>query len=327
MKKRRNTNQPQTGGVGHLESLQNARRLRAVAAKRGTARVSRLVCFATLVVVLAITCQLTIAEPRVHESVGGEALGVAPERSRGFAGTLPINPFRRQCAFEKTAVYDSALIRSLRIGDLIFVRAVEGEFLQSLITEFTSSPYTHVAVYVGDGWCISSEAYGISYEGELLHKFVDVMKVRGGLTKAQQSAIVAAAQSTLGRCYGYGTLFRFPFLSEHAAEIGGTAYVCSEHAALTLAAGGIDVTPASMPSPIPAPADIAHAENLVWIGSWNNGEPVPDARLNERHPLQGEPSKLARLMVRVIADPFSKNDEYYRSLADSEPPLRVATSK
>ena len=281
----------------------------------GPRRISRITLFATLIVICGHFGRALFVDTRNHFATAGDSLGSLAQISERLTKPLRLNPFRRECQLETTGVFDSELVSSLEVGDIILGRSAPGEFVNSLITEFTRSPYSHVTVYIGDGWTISATPHGISFEAAILDKFVDVMRVPGGLTAAQKEQIVASARTTLGQAYDYVSLFEFPFLRSRQGSEQRGAFICSELTAWSYRAVGIELTPAwANPGMVLAPADIAHSEKLVWLGSWNHGERVPDAHLNETHHLQEDPSNLARAIIRIIADPFSGRDEYYRSM-------------
>jgi uncharacterized protein YycO len=281
----------------------------------GPRKISRITLVATLIVLFGHFGQALLVDTLRHFAIAGDSLGSFAQISERLTKPLKLNPFRSECQLEMTGVFESELVSSLEVGDIILGRSAPGEFVNSLITEFTRSPYSHVTVYVGDGWTISATSHGISFEAAILDQFVDVMRVPGGLAEEQQRRIVASARSTLGQAYDYVSLFEFPFLRSRQGSERRGAFICSELTAWSYLAAGIDLTPAwANPGMVLAPADIAHSEKLVWLGSWNHGERVPDARLNEAHHLQGDPHDLARAIIRIIADPFSGRDEYYRSM-------------
>lgn len=232
------------------------------------------------------------------------------------------NPFKKKCVLRITHKYDTVQTKTMQKGDIVLCRAFGKKILPTLISEFTRSPYSHVEIYVGDGWSVSAEAVGVTLADHLNHEFVDVMRLRGGLTREQRAIVMEKAYQSLAQPYEYLLLFGFPFWGRKAAarRAANEGYICSENTAWCYKEAGIDLVPGKVES-IEAPADISHSDKLEWLGAWYKGEPAADAHHNDRHQLQGKPSCLARLMIRTIADPNSMRDEYYEALRKKQAEL------
>jgi hypothetical protein len=205
----------------------------------------------------------------------------------------------------------------LEPADIVLHRA-GGDFLGGLISAFTSSPYSHAELYAGDGWSISAEAKGISYvtcdRGGAA--FLDVVRLRGGLSDAQRLAILASATATLRFPYEYALLFGFPFLSRRAVlrRARNDAFICAEHVAWCYRQAGIVLVP-GRPESIITAADLA-ADTVEHVASWAQHRRVEDAVLNRHHPLQPRRSRLAEAVIARVANPHSSRDDEYRQLAD-----------
>ena len=212
--------------------------------------------------------------------------------------------------------YRSPLADRFQPADIVLHRA-GGDVLVGLIASFTSSPYSHAELYAGDGWSISAEARSISYVtcdrgGDA---FVDVVRAAGGLTPAQQEAILQRARATLDFPCEITLLFGFPFLSHRAAlrRARNDAFICAEHVAWCYRHAGIVLVP-GRPESIITSADLA-GDAVSYVGSWWRGRPVDDAHLNRRHAAQPPLSALAERLVATVANPRSTRDDHYRQLA------------
>ncbi|MCG3215815.1 MAG: hypothetical protein KAS63_03830 [Candidatus Heimdallarchaeota archaeon] len=197
--------------------------------------------------------------------------------------------------------YTNNLTDDLLKGDIILHRAT-GKFISSLISDFTDSPYSHAEIYIGDGWCVSAEAKGVTFSDKLNTKFVDVLRFKGGLPRDKRGIILEKAYQSLAKPYAFLKLLRFAFYygpKSVARRAGKVAYICSELTAWCYKLADIDLIP-ELPEDIEAPADIAKSEVLEWIGAWKDAEEVKDAELNVRHRIQGKHHWLARIVIKLI---------------------------
>ena len=76
-----------------------------------------------------------------------------------------LNPFRRRCVLRIKKVYDTEQTRAMQKGDVVLARAQAKKLLPHMISEFTRSPYSHVEIYIGDGWVVSAEGVGLVVVG------------------------------------------------------------------------------------------------------------------------------------------------------------------
>jgi hypothetical protein len=204
----------------------------------------------------------------------------------------------------------------LEKGDIILYRGQYSSFTSALIMEFTRSPYSHAEIYVGDGWSISAEAYGISLEDHCNTGFIDIMRVEGGLSREQRGVVLEKAYQSLAKPYEYLGLIGFPFGSEKAAarRSANQAYICSEVTAWCYKEAGFDLIK-NRPEAIEAPADLAKSPVLEWLGAWKAAKPFPAAVHKKFHPTQlDKKAGFAKWLVKNVADMWSERDEYYERL-------------
>lgn len=230
------------------------------------------------------------------------------------------NPFRRKCKLRVEAheYHNNELTAFLEKGDIILYRGEYKSFTSALIMEFTRSPYSHAEIYVGDGWSISAEAYGLSLEDHCNTGFIDIMRLEGGLSREQRGIVLEKAYQSLAKPYEYLGLIGFPFGSEKAAarRSANQAYICSEVTAWCYKEAGIDLIK-NRPEAIEAPADLAKSTKLQWLGAWRGAKPFPAAEHNKFHPTQlNKKAGFAKWLVKNVADLLSERDEYYERLRD-----------
>jgi len=141
------------------------------------------------------------------------------------------NPFKRKCKLRVEAheYHKNELTAFLQKGDIILYRGEFRSFTSALIMEFTRSPYSHAEIYVGDGWSVSAERYGISLEDHCITGLIDIMRLRAGLSEGQKGIVLERAYESLAKPYEYLGLIGFPFGSEAAAakRSANEAYICS----------------------------------------------------------------------------------------------------
>lgn len=229
------------------------------------------------------------------------------------------NPFRKKCKLRVAAheYRSNELTAFLEKGDIILYRGEYKSFTSALIMEFTRSPYSHVEIYIGDGWSISAEAYGISLEDHCNTAFIDIMRLKGGLSRETRGIVLEKAYQSLAKPYEYLGLIGFPFGSEKAAarRSANQAYICSEVTAWCYKEAGIDLID-NKPEAIEAPVDLSKSPKLQWLGSWRNAEKYPAAVHNKFHPLQlNKKAGFAKWLVKNVADLWSERDEYYERIA------------
>jgi hypothetical protein len=230
------------------------------------------------------------------------------------------NPFRKKCILRIPFTIEDDLTTALHPGDILLYRAHAHQLLGNLITTFTRSPYSHAEVYVGDGWSVDAAAIGLTLSMGMHSDFVDIFRLKGGLSDQQRRIVVGKAYQSLARPYDYFLLFNFPFFTPKMAgrRAANNAFICSENVAWCYHEAGIDLAGKGTPIAMEAPADIASSKLLDWLGFYDHARRIPDGARNERHRLQGKPNWLSRLIIKLIADPFSSRDEYYQQLRRSQ---------
>ena len=230
------------------------------------------------------------------------------------------NPFRKRCKLriEPDEYHDNEVTAFLEKGDVLLYRGEYASFTSALIMEFTRSPYSHVEVYMGDGWTVSAEAYGLTFQDHCNTAFIDIMRLKSGLTRQQRGIVMESAYRSLAKPYEYLGLIGFPFGGEKAAvrRSSNEAYICSEVVAWCYKEAGIDLVE-DRPEAIEAPADIAHSDLLQWLGSWREGRPFPEGEIHKFHSSQlNKEAGFARWLVNNVADLLSERDETYEQLRD-----------
>ena len=235
-----------------------------------------------------------------------------------YTMTFGWNPFRKRCKLriEPEEYYCSPLTRFLKKGDIILYRGDLRRFLAALIMEFTRSPYAHADIYIGEGWSISAEAYGLTLHDHCNTGFIDIMRLKGGLAGEARDIVLGKAYQSLTKPYEYLGFLGFPFGSQKAAakRSANEAYICSENVAWCYKKAGIDLIEGK-PESIEAPADLAHSDKLEWLGCWRMGNPVKDAAIHRFHSDQlNSKGRFAKWLVKNVADPLSQRDEHYRRI-------------
>ena len=148
--------------------------------------------------------------------------------------------------------------------------------------------------------------------------FIDIMRLKGGLSREQRGIVLEKAYQSLAKPYEYLGLIGFPFGSEKAAarRSANQAYICSEVTAWCYKEAGIDLIK-NKPEAIEAPADLAKSDQLQCLGAWRGGKPFATAEHNKLHRLQlNKKAGFAKWLVKNVADLLSERDEYYERLRD-----------
>lgn len=228
------------------------------------------------------------------------------------------NPFRSKCKYAPTRIHDNDITKNLLPGDIIFHRAMREDGIGVLTRLFTHSPYRHVEIYVRDGWAISAEWMGATYADKLNEKFVDVFRLKDGLTPQQLEKILSFLENNLGERYSIMQMFGFPFIFPRLAIwlTKHNAHNCSELTSLAYHSAGIDLV-YNWEESVEAPADIARSKKVEFIGSWCNALPVDDAQPNYIHPCQGVPKLFPRILMKIVAF-ISPKDEIYKKIAEQD---------
>ncbi len=227
---------------------------------------------------------------------------------------MAINLFKNKNKYKIDKIYDNQMTRKLEEGDIIVYRGPK-DILGSLIMEFTRSPYQHAETYIGEGWTVSSEDYGVTLSDAMQSSFIDVFRIKGGLSDLQKKKILVSAFRSLSKSYAYAALILFPFINKKKAlrKSADEAFICSEQVAFNYKEAGIDLVE-GRPEAIESPADLVHSDKIEFVGSWKNGVKVEDAKPSKRHPSQKDNHKFAKWIIKRIADPLSEWDEHYKEL-------------
>lgn len=222
---------------------------------------------------------------------------------------------------------DMDYYRFLEPGDIILCRfGGKKDFTGGVICEMTSSPYSHAEVHIRDGYDISAGTHGVTFiDGYKRNVFgrkgvigkthfggMDIVRLKGGLTREQRLIIQAKLMQALLLPYDYINLFCFAFLKNKSAirRAGNDAYVCSELVSWAYKNADIDLIK-SRPESIEAPCDIGRSDVLDYIGTFVKGEKVDGNYRNEFMNL--EYSVLSK-MVSNFMGLFTRRDEFYKGL-------------
>lgn len=183
--------------------------------------------------------------------------------------------------------FDDLRVRDLRAGDLLFYR--DGmDWFSRLISWGTSSPYSHVVVYLGGGWCVESDfsfwqwLLNPSYQDGV--RIIPLAKIRrrrgshdvfrsrfrlGSLRK--QALIMAHAgfrYDFFGLLWQAVVAFRWKFLARHTGVTVNhkTKYYCSELARMLFIKAGARFADDVLPEET-TPASEALRPDLRFIGN------------------------------------------------------------
>jgi len=234
---------------------------------------------------------------------------------RHIFSALTGEPLPRKDFPKRDWVPDNELSRTLQQGDVILVRA-GGEkkpaWTTGVITEFTSSPYTHSEVHLIDGYDVSAGGTGVTYvDIHEYENYVDVLRLKESLTREERLIIFAKAAQSVLKPYAYANLVFFPTMTKKAAirKSGNNAYMCSELVAWMYEEAGRPLI-GSKPTAITAPADIGYSKALQYIGTFHHGKKI-EAELNVYLP--GDNLKKGDRMANFLKK-ISTRDEFYDAL-------------
>jgi hypothetical protein len=237
-----------------------------------------------------------------------------------------IKEFFQKPILQITKKFDSPAIRELQKGDVILFRTLKQDLIGASIGLFTASPYSHVEIYIDDGWGIGATVNGVGFDCAVAGKdlfgnldSLDVLRYKGGLSEAQKQAVAYQALKQLAKPYDYAGLFTgFPWPSRKSfiARSSYRAFMCAEMADYCYSQAGLPLSP-NAPTVV-APADIACSSVLDYKFSIYGGELRTDKAevFNKVDPevQKGRWNKLARFIVERIFDPTSHRDEFYEHL-------------
>ena len=252
---------------------------------------------------------------------------MSPSRLFGWLVMRLVQLFDPPILKTKGVVYDNDATKRLKPGDILLWRGSKGDPLAAAIMLFTDSPYSHAELYMGGGWSIGAEVNGVGYNPAMGtgrnvsspgDAWVDVVRLKGGLSRSQERILLGEAEAQLDKPYGVvDGVLGFPWPGRRARVLRATyaSYGCSELVSYCYEHAGARLSPSE--PPYVAPADIGHAPNVEYLCSVY-GQRVLDKGhyFNKLDPeIQAEPwSKLAEFVVKDIVDPNSSRDEFYRRL-------------
>lgn len=238
---------------------------------------------------------------------------------------------RHPPVLEISRIYGTEATNFLQKGDVLLYRGAKNDIVAAGICLFTDSPYSHAEIYVRDGWSIGALEDGISYDdavgagkavGSSDTAWIDVFRYRGGLTTAQQDALIGDDQAQLGKPYGIlpGIIeFPFPQSWEFVPKSSYRAFGCSM--LVSFCYGKIGLPLATTPAPLQSPADVGHSPRLQYICSVYGGTLRMDKAqfVNRDDPevQAGRWNWLAQFIVGRIIDPLSSRTEFYKNLASA----------
>lgn len=209
------------------------------------------------------------------------------------------------------------LKKDLMTGDIVLYRfSKKDKFLEKAIAYMTSSPYTHAEIYLNDFYTVSSEPVGITYvdiEESSFSKVrpVDIFRIKGGLTREQRLIIESKIYKTLLRPYDYVKLLTFAFRKKDIVrKAGNESYICSEYVAWCYKNAGLDLIKAT-PESIESPADLGKSDILEYVGTYLQGNKIPEDYSNEFLP--GETEKIKKTVGKLLSK-LTMKDEYYKGL-------------
>lgn len=224
------------------------------------------------------------------------------------------NPFRKKAVTTINKIYDTELTKLLKPGDIVLFRADMGNLLSALICKYTYSCYSHVELYIGDGWCVGASLYGVKYDSRLGRNkgFVDIFRTRKPLTKLEKRVLIGKAHQSVGRPYDFSLLLAFPWITNRSLvrRSADLSFVCSE-----LAAWCFDE--ANRPlfeKPTAAVAPVCYAANpeIERVYSVYNGKLRYDTEINVIDPAQGTRNPIVKYLIKYILKPTSKRHTYFR---------------
>jgi hypothetical protein len=242
------------------------------------------------------------------------------------------NPFRKECISKIPDRIDGPLTKLCEPGDIVLYRALGYQILGGLISDITSSPYSHCEVYAKDGWTIEAGINGVSFS-DGMHGYkggVDIFRWKGRLTEKQRQGIVEAAEKEIEDPYQYTLLLFFPYFSRKALvrRAAVHSFICSELAAYVYAKNGLNSCGNKQPDTADAPADFGLSRNLDWLGCYVEARKAGGAKRNVwSDQIQGKPNLFDKIVVALLVDPFSKKTTYYEKKAEARKALSEYRAK
>ena len=99
------------------------------------------------------------------------------------------------------------LMRDLKDFDVVLYRVHDKEdFLGNVISEITSSPYSHATLNITNGYVISADGGGVGYSDLFTNStqvVVDVLRLNRELTDDEKTGLITKAKEQLLKPYNY----------------------------------------------------------------------------------------------------------------------------
>ena len=211
------------------------------------------------------------------------------------------------------------LTRIVQPCDIVLYRFTGvNDFLGGVISDITSSPYSHAEFHAFNLYTIEAGAGGVGFSdlyrnNVLRDNVVDIFRLNRPITREERLVMQAKAYQSLLSPYDYVDLVTFPFRSakDVVNAAGNHAYICSEEVDWIYQNAGIELNVGN-PTPLEAPADIGRSSILNYMGTFKDGNLIPGNWRNQFLDFQKE--GLGTEIVAALMKMFSIKDEYYAGL-------------
>lgn len=167
------------------------------------------------------------------------------------------------------------IMHDIQQSDVVLYRVhSKDDFIANIISKITSSPYSHAAFHMGDGYVIAADQGGIGYDdifqGEIV---VDILRLNRAITDEEQKKLETLAKGQINKPYDYWNLLEFTHLTQEEAlqMSGGTSFICSELVAWLYKQIGVEIVKGKIIA-LEAPADLGLSDILTYIGTYVNGK-------------------------------------------------------
>jgi len=212
------------------------------------------------------------------------------------------------------------LMKDIRDFDIVLYRVHSKEdFLGNVISEITSSPYSHATLNISSGYVISADGGGVGYDDILTNSYnvvVDVMRLDRELTDVEKIGLITKAKEQLLKPYNYFNLLDFPYLTDKQVLQfgGGTSFICAELVSYLFKYVNIDLI-INKEEAREAPCDIGRSDILDYVGTYSFGKKLEQNFRNEF--IADYENELAEFVARFMGL-FSNVDEFYKAAKESK---------
>jgi hypothetical protein len=212
------------------------------------------------------------------------------------------------------------LMKDIRDFDVILYRVHDKEdFLGNVISEITSSPYSHATLNISNGYVISADGGGVGYDDVLTSSYnvvVDIMRLNRELTDEEKTGLITKAKEQLLKPYNYFNLINFPYLTEQQVLQfgGGTSFICAQLVSYLFKYIDIDLI-SNKEEVKEAPCDIGRSDILNYVGTYSFGKKLEQNYRNEF--IADYENELAEFVAHFMGL-FSNVDEFYKAAAESK---------